>query len=225
MIEQWCIPLEACTDFVCPMEDVLEVYQRPVSEEEPQVCMDEASIQLIGEVREPLPVEPGHPRREDYEYKRNGIRNMFIMVAPKLGWRHVKVTERRTNQDWAHCIKDLLDIHFPKAKKIVLLTDNLNTHKGASLYEAFAPEEAKRLLDKIEWHYTPKHGSWLDMAENEISVLRSQVLSRRIPDAETLEAKISAWQEDRNQRKMKIHWTFTIEIARQKLKRLYPVIN
>lgn len=223
--EQWCIPPKANAEFVCAMEDVLMVYHRLCLEEEPQVCIDEASTQLIEEIREPLPPTQGHPLRYDYEYKRNGTSNLFMIVAPKLGWRHVKITQRRTNKDWAYCLKDLVDIHFSNARKIILVTDNLNTHKGASLYEAFPPEEAWRILNKIEWHYTPKHASWLDMSEVEISVLRRQCLNRRIPDVDILTTEIAAWENDRNQRNVKIHWTFNIEKDRQKLKKLYPAIS
>lgn len=207
------------------MEDVLKVYNRPFSEEKPQVCIDEASTQLIGDIQIPLPPQEGKPRRYDYEYKRNGTCNLFMTVAPQLGWRHVKITNHRTNQDWAYCLKDLVDVHFPRAKKIALVTDNLNTHKGASLYETFPPEEAERILNKIEWHYTPKHASWLDMAEVEISVLRGQCLNRRIPDKEILKREVTAWKYDRNQRRVKIHWTFTVEKARMKLNKLYPMLE
>ncbi len=174
------------------MEDVLEVYQRPHNPEFPLVCLDETSKQLIAETRVPIPTKPGHPARLDYEYERNGTANLFMMFAPLEGWRHVEVTDRHTAVDYAHVLKDLSDTHFPQAKKIVLVQDNLNTHKPASLYEAFPAPEARRLVERFEWHYTPKHGSWLDMAEFELSVLSGQCLDRRIPNKLTLVEEVAA---------------------------------
>ncbi|HEV7881417.1 IS630 family transposase, partial [Bradyrhizobium sp.] len=180
------MPPDANAAFVAGMEDVLEVYQRPHDPDYPLVCLDETSKQLITETRVPIPAKPEHPARHDYEYERNGTANLFMLFAPLEGWRHVEVTDRHTAVDYAHVLKDLSDTHFVKAKKIVLVQDNLNTHKPASLYEAFPAAEARRLVERFEWHYTPKHGSWLDMAESELSVLSGQCLDRRIPDKLTL---------------------------------------
>jgi hypothetical protein len=204
------------------MEDVLEVYTRPHDPDYPLVCLDEASKQLIAETRVPIPAKPGQPARYDYEYERNGTANLFMMFAPLEGWRHVKVTDRHTAIDYAHALKDLSDTHFPGAKKIALMQDNLNTHKPASLYEAFPAAEARRLVERFEWHYTPKHGSWLDMAESELGVLSSQCLDRRIPDKQTLTEEVAAWEGNRNKRHTKADWQFTTADARVKLKRLYP---
>lgn len=207
------------------MEDVLEVYRRPYNPKFPVVCLDEASKQLIGEVESANPPAPGKPARIDYEYERKGTCNLFMMCEPLRGWRHVKVTERRTRKDWAFCIKELLDQHYPDAEKVVLIEDNLNTHNGASLYEAFPPEEARRLLDRLECHSTPKHGSWLDMAETELSILHRQCLDRRIDNAAEVGQQVWAWEADRNQRQCRIHWTFTVVAARIKLNKLYPSIE
>ncbi len=207
---------------MCAMEDILEVYHRPYDPKRPLVCIDEASKQQVKETREPLPRKPGHPKRYDYEYDRNGVSNLFMMFAPLEGWRHVEVTDRRTSVDFANCLKEVVDVHFPEAEKIVLVSDNLNTHKPASLYEAFAPEESRRIIEKLEWHYTPKHGSWLDMAEIELSVLQRQCLDRRIPDQETLKREVVAWEHNRNQQAVRANWRFTTEDARIKLKKLYP---
>jgi hypothetical protein len=223
--EQWVIPPEKNAEFVAAMEDVLEVYQRPRDSQRPLVCLDEQSKQLIQETRKPIPAAPGRPERVDCEYERNGTANLFMLFAPLEGWRHVKVTDRRTKLDFAEVIRELVDVHFPKADKIVLVMDNLNTHKAASLYEAFPPSEARRLIEKLEIHYTPKHGSWLDMAETELSVLTKQCLDRRIPDAETLVREVASWQAQRNTAKAKIDWQFTTDKARTKLKRLYPSIQ
>jgi len=206
------------------MEDVLEVYQRPHDPEYPVVCVDETSKQLIAETRAPIPTKPGHPARHDYEYERNGTTNLFMMFAPLEGWRHVECTDRHTAVDYAQVLKDLSDTHFAKATKIVLVQDNLNTHKPASLYEAFPAAEARRLVERFEWHYTPKHGSWLDMAESELSVLSGQCLDRRIPDKSTLVEEIAAWVDSRNKKHVKADWQFTTADARVKLKRLYPAI-
>jgi hypothetical protein len=223
--EQWVIPPEKNAEFVAAMEDVLEVYQRPRDPRRPLVCLDEQSKQLIQETRKPIAAAPGRPERVDYEYERNGTANLFMLFAPLEGWRRVKVTERRTKLDYAEVIRELVDVHFPEADKIVLVMDNLNTHKAASLYEAFPPSEARRLIEKLEIHHTPKHGSWLDMAETELSVLTKQCLDRRIPDTETLVREVAAWEAHRNAAKAKIDWQFTTGKARIKLKRLYPSIQ
>ena len=180
------------------MEDVLDVYEQPYDPRRPQVCMDETSKQLVGETRTPLPAAPGRPARIDYEYERHGVRNLFLFVEPLWGWRHVRVTERRTKQDWAHAIQELVDVHYSDAERVVLVLHNLNTHVGAALYEAFPPAEARRLLQRLELHYTPPHGSWLNMAEIELSVLARQCLDRRIPDEATLVQEVAAWETDRN---------------------------
>ena len=206
------------------MEDVLEVYHRPHDPEYPVVCVDETSKQLISETRVPIKAKPGQPARHDYEYERNGTANLFMMFAPLEGWRHVEVTDRHTAVDFAHMLRDLSDTHFPGAKKIVLMEDNLNTHKPASLYEAFPAPEARRLVERFEWHYTPKHGSWLNMAESELSVLSGQCLDRRIPDKQTLTEEVAAWEDSRNKKHVKADWQFTTADARVKLKRLYPAM-
>ncbi len=206
------------------MEDVLEVYQRPHDPARPVVCLDETSKQLIAETRVPIAAKPGQPARVDYEYERNGTANLFMMFAPLEGWRNVKVTDRHAAIDYAWVLKELSDTHFPGASKIVLVQDNLNTHKPASLYEAFPPAEARRLAERFEWHYTPKHGSWLDMAECELSVLSRQCLDRRIPDKQTLTDEVAAWQDGRNKKHAKADWQFTTAHARVKLKRLYPAM-
>jgi hypothetical protein len=204
------------------MEDVLALYERPYDARLPQVCMDETSKQLVGETRTPLPAAPGQPARIDYEYERHGVRNLFLFVEPLRGWRHIAVTARRTKRDWALAIRDLVDRHYPEAERIMLVLDNLNTHVGAALYETFPPAEARRLLDRLELHYTPPHGSWLNMAEIELSILARQCLDRRIPDAATLTAEATAWVTERNTRQRRIDWRFTAADARIKLKRLYP---
>jgi len=207
------------------MEDVLEVYQRPHDPECPLVCLDEASKQLITETRVPIAAKPGHPARRDYEYERNGTANLFMMFAPLEGWRHVEVTDRHTGVDYAQVLKDLSDTHFPEAKKIVLVQDNLNTHSPASLYEAFPPEEAVRLKARFEFHFTPKHGSWMNIAEIELSVLARGCLARRIPDLPTLAAELRAWQQQRNQAAHRVRWQFTTTDARIKLLKLYPSLH
>ena len=207
------------------MEDVLEIYQRPQDPAHPVVCVDETSQQHIKETRPPLPMAAGRPNRSDYTYRRNGVSNLFMIFAPLLGFRHVEVTHRRTSIDFAHICRDLVDVHFPDAQKILLVCDNLNTHKPASLYKAFDPDEAKRIAEKLEFHYTPKHGSWLNIAEIELSVLSRQCLSRRIPDQQTLKREIQAWQDRRNQQRATVKWQFTTKDARIKLKRLYPSSN
>jgi hypothetical protein len=209
---------------VAGMEDVLEVYHRPHDPSRPVVCVDETSKQLIAEARVPITARPGRVVRYDYEYRRHGTTNLFMMFAPLEGWRHVKCTDRHAAVDYAQVLKDLSDTHFPTAAKIVLVQDNLSTHKPASLYEAFAAAEARRLVERFEWHYTPKHGSWLDMAESELGVLSSQCLDRRIPDRQTLAEEVAAWQDSRNKKHTKAEWQFTTADARVKLKRLYPTL-
>ncbi|MGH8291815.1 MAG: IS630 family transposase [Steroidobacteraceae bacterium] len=221
---QWVIPPDANAAFVASMEDVLEVYQRPHDPSCPVVCLDETSKQLIGETRTPIPARPSRPARHDYEYARNGVANLFMLFAPLEGWRHVKVTEHHAAVDYAQILKDLSDTHFPEASKIVLVQDNLSTHKPASLYEAFAAPEARRLVERFEWHYTPKHGSWLDLAESELGTLSAQCLDRRIPDQQTLIKEVAAWQANRNKNHTKADWHFTTANARVKLKRLYSAL-
>ena len=204
------------------MEDILAVYTRPRDPDRPLVCLDETSKQLIREVRAPVPMRRGQPARIDYEYERNGTANLFMLFAPLEGWRHVEVTDRHAAVDYAQILKDLSDRHFPGASKIVLVQDNLSTHTMASLYAAFAPLEARRLAERFEWHYTPKHGSWLDMAESELAVLSSQCLDRRIPDKQTLTREVAAWRDHRNKHHAKANWQFTNNDARIKLKHLYP---
>ena len=218
------IPPEANTSFVAAMEDVLEVYQRPHDPSCPVVCLDETSKQLISETRVPIPAKSGRVARHDYEYARNGTAKLFMLFAPLEGWRHVKVTDRHAAVDYAQVLKDLADTYFPDARRIVLVRDNLSTHKPASLYEAFPAVEARRLVERFEWHYTPKHGSWLDMAESELSVLSRQCLDRRIPDKQTLTEEVAAWHDSRNKRHTKTDWQLTTADARIKLKRLYPAI-
>jgi len=207
------------------MEDVLEVYHREQDPSRPLVCFDEGSKQQTKETRRSLPARVGDVAKYDYEYERNGTSNLFIFFAPLEGWRHLKVTDQRTMVDFAHCMRDLVDIHFPEAEKVVLVMDNLNTHKLASLYEAFPPAEARRIIEKLEIHYTPKHGSWLNMAEIELSVLHRQCLKARIPDQVTLIEKVAAWENRRNDQGSFVSWQFTTEDARIKLHRLYPTIN
>jgi len=206
------------------MEDILAVYTRPRDSSCPLVCLDETSKQLIVETRMPILMKAGRPARYDYEYERNGTANLFMMFAPLEGWRHVKVTDRHTAVDYAHVLKDLANLHFSDARTIVLVQDNLNTHAKTSLYEAFPAAEARRLVERFEWHYTPKHGSWLDLAESELGVLSSQCLDRRIPDKQTLIDEIAAWERQRNAHNTKANWQFTTPTARIKLKHLYPSI-
>lgn len=207
------------------MEDVLELYHRSYNPQKPLVCFDEGSKQQTKETRLPLPAKPGALAKYDYEYERNGTSNLFIFFAPLEAWRHIKVTERRTMIDFAHCMRDLVDVHFPEAEKIIVVMDNLNTHKLASLYEAFPPQEARRIIERLEIHYTPKHGSWLNMAEIELSVLHRQCLQARIPDRTTLIEKVTAWENRRNGQQSTVRWQFTTEDARIKLHRLYPTIS
>ena len=207
------------------MEDVLDLYAEPDDPRYPQVCFDESPVQLTSATRCPLPVRPGQPECEDYEYKREGTANLFLFVQPLRGWRHVNVTARRTKQDFAQQMQLLVDVYFPTAERVRLVVDNLNTHTPAALYETFAPAEARRITRKLEFHYTPKHGSRLNMAECELAVLATQCLARRIPDIGTLREEIAAWEGPRNQLQTKIHWQFTNEVARVKLKRLYPSVE
>jgi hypothetical protein len=216
------IPPEANAAFVAAMEDVLEVYQKPHDPERPLVCLDETSKQMVAETRAPIPVQPGQKARYDYEYERKGVANLFMIFAPLEGWRHVKVTDHHAAIDYAQVLKELSDTHFPGAAKIVLVQDNLSTHKPASLYEAFPAAEARRLSERFEWHYTPKHGSWLDMAESELGVLATQCLDRRIPDKLNLIEEVAAWEEHRNKHHAKADWQLTTDDARVKLKKLYP---
>jgi len=204
------------------MEDVLELYAEPYDAKRPQVNFDETSKQLIQETRQALPARPGQPARFDYEYERNGTRNLFLFTEPQTGFRHVNVTEQRTMIDFAHQMQWLVDEAYPEADVIRVVLDNLNTHKAASLYEAFAPAEAWRIVKKLEFHYTPKHGSWLNMAEIELSVLQRQCLARRIADEATLVDEIAAWEKERNEKQATIDWRFSVTDARDKLKRLYP---
>jgi DDE superfamily endonuclease len=223
--QYWAIPPAHSAEFVAAMEDVLAVYQRPPDPAHPVICMDETSKQLVGETRVSLPVEPGQPRREDYEYERHGVANLFLFCEPLTGWREVQVTERRPRTEWAEALRELSDRHYPAAERITVVLDNLNTHGPASFYEAFAPDEARRLAERFEFHYTPKHGSWLNIAEIELSVLSRQCLDRRIGEARLLRQEIRAWQQKRNAASKTIDWQFTADDARVKLKRLYPVIK
>ena len=225
MKKEWCIPPKADAAFVARMEDVLSVYARPPDPLRPLVCFDEGSKELHGEVRPPLPAIPGHPLCYDTEYARGGTANLFLWCAPLLGKRGVTVTDRRTRLDFAEAIRSLVDEAFPDAERIVLVLDNLNTHAPASLYEAFPPAEAKRLWDKLEVHPTPKHGSWLNIAEIELSALGRQCLDRRIPDRATLAAEVAAWVAQRNAEAVTVDWQFTCEDARTKLKHLYPILQ
>ena len=210
--------------FVAAMEDVLDVYSRPYNKDFPVVCMDESSIQLIGEVRTPFPAVPGHPVLMDDEYVRNGVASIFIEVEPLAGKRHVKITDHRSKTDWAQFIKELLDERYPTAKKVLLVMDQLNTHATSSFYATFAPIEAKRLSDRLEIHHTPKHGSWLNISEIELSVLKRQCLSRRMDNKAELEQAVHAWNIDRNNRQTPVDWQFKTDDARIKLKKLYPNI-
>ena len=225
LTKRWCIPPEHNGEFVWRMEDILEVYTRPYDPARPQVCLDEASTQLLKDARPPRMAKPGKAARQDYEYERNGTANLFLVTEPLRGWRHVEVTDRRTKLDWARVIKDLVDVRYPSAERIVLVMDNLNTHTPAALYEAFPPAEARRIVERLEIHYTPKHGSWLNVAEIELSTMSGQCLNRRTPDRETLEREVAAWEAERNALGGPVNWRFTTEDARVKLKRLYPSID
>ncbi len=207
------------------MEDVLDVYKRPYDPKRPQVCLDETSKQLVGETRTPIPASPGREVRYDHEYQRNGVANLFMIFEPLAGRRRVKVTERRTKKDWAECVREMVDEMYPEADRIVLVMDNLNTHTPASLYDAFPPDEAKRIADRLEIHYTPKHGSWLDMAEIELGILGRQCLSRRIDNVHDLRREVQAWEAARGAAATKVNWQFTTADARIKLRRLYPSVG
>jgi hypothetical protein len=220
--QHWVLPKPHDADFVCAMENVLDVYQQPYDPRRPMVNVDEASKQLVADVIPPLPPRVGQPQRMDYEYERRGTANLFMLFEPLTGWRHVKVTERRTKRDFAEVLQDLSDVHYPQAEKIVLVMDNLNTHKLSVLYDAFPPAEARRLSQRFEVHYTPKHASWLNIAECELSVLSRQCLDRRIESRELLENEVQAWERERNQQAVRVDWQFTTDDARIKLKRLYP---
>lgn len=223
--KEWCIPPKANAEFVYHMEDVLDVYKRPADPEHPVVCFDETPVQLVSEKRVPLPAEPGKPERYDYEYRREGVANLFMFFAPLQNWRHVEITERRTKADWSECMRTLVDDLFPEAETITVVQDQLNTHNPAALYEFFEPAEAKRILDRLEFHFTPKHGSWLNMAEIELSALSRQCLDRRIPNQATLAQETTAWETERNSNGATVNWRFTTGDARIKLKRLYPSIQ
>jgi hypothetical protein len=224
-IKEWCIPPATDAAFVCQMEEVLAVYTQPRDPARPLVCVDEMAKQLLGETRSPIPATAGQPERQDYEYVRHGVCNLFMCFAPLENWRHVDVTERRTKADWARCMRDLVDIHFPDAPVIDVVLDNLNTHTPAALYEVFPAAEARRIRERLVFHYTPKHGSWLNMAEIELSVLSQQCLDRRIPDQETVAQEVAVWEQRRNDSGATVDWRFTTEDARIKLKRLYPMIE
>ncbi|MEM7347654.1 MAG: IS630 family transposase [Chloroflexota bacterium] len=221
----WVIPPQANAEFVWRMETLLEVYQRPYDWRKPLICLDEATKQLVKETIMPIPAQVGQPERVDYEYERNGTANLFMLCEPIMGARYVKPTHRRTAIDYAHLLKDVVDVFYPEASKVTIVQDNLNTYSPASLYKAFEPEEASRILSRLEFYYTPKHGSWLNMAEIELSILARQCLDQRIPDFETLEKHVEAWHEARNQTGTWIDWRFTTQDARVKLQRLYPPIN
>lgn len=224
-MKQWCIPPKANAEFVCQMEEVLDLYKKPYNPKRPLLCFDERPKQLISEMRKPIPARLGRAARYDYEYRRNGVANLFMMFEPLRGQRQVKVTDRRTKKDFAECMRQLVDDVYPDAERIVLVMDNLNTHKKASLYETFQPAGAKRIADKLEIHHTPKHGSWLNMAEIEISVLGRQCLAERMENVVRLETEATAWAENRNTKDAKVDWQFTTADARIKLKKLYPSIE
>jgi len=219
----WCIPPKANGEFVWRMEDVLEVYKRPYNPRFPVVCMDESSKQLVGDTRPPTEMQPGQVKRLDSEYERKGTCNLFMFIEPLRGWRHVWVTDQRRKVEWAECVKELLEVYYADAEKITLVSDNLNTHTGGALYEAFPPAMAKRLCDRLEFHPTPKHGSWLNIAETELSALSEQCLDRRMESKEFVASEVSAWEVERNTEEAKVRWRFTTEKARIKLEKLYPV--
>jgi DDE superfamily endonuclease/Homeodomain-like domain len=223
--EEWCIPPGENASFVYHMEDVLDVYQRPFDPRYPLVCFDESPVQLVRETRQAIPMKPGQVERYDYEYHREGTANLFMFFAPLHNWRHVKVTQHRTKRDWAYRIHDLLYEHFPQAERCVLVQDNLNTHDPAGFYEVFPPAEAKAMLDRLEFHFTPKHGSWLNMAEIELSVVDRQCLNGYLPSMTVLIQEIAAWEDERNTQQATVDWRFTTADARIKLKKLYPVIH
>lgn len=210
-------------EFVWRMEDVLELYEEPHDPKRPTVCFDEMPYQMVAEKRVPIPAKPGRPQRYDYEYERRGVRNLFMFFEPKASWRHVDLRERRTAVDFAQQMRKLADEHYPEAEKIRVVLDNLNTHTGAALYEAFKPQEARRILRRLEFHYTPKHASWLNQVEIEFSVLSRECIGgRRIPDEGMLQREVEAWEEERNEKGATVDWRFSVEDAREKLERLYP---
>lgn len=223
-MKTWCIP-QPSARFVAKMEDVLSVYQRPYDPKRPQVCLDEISKTLHSTPRGEIPMQSGQPKREDYEYQRHGTCALFLAIEPLAGFRRVWVRSRRTKLDCAEVLRDLVDVVYPDADRIVLVVDNLNIHHPACLYERFDPAEARRIAAKIEWHYTPEHGSWLDVAECELSVLKRQCLKRRLPTLEVVEREANIWQEQRNQAQVGVDWRFTTDDARIKLKRLYPIVK
>lgn len=222
--KMWCIPAFDA-DFVASMEDVLDLYAEPPDPDRPVVCIDETLKQLVADVRKPLPPRPGSVEKFDHHYRRNGTANLFVLVDRHRKWRKVKVTEHRGNQDFAECMRDLVDIHYPKATLIRVVLDNLNTHRAGALYQAFPAQEARRILKRIEFHHTPKHASWLDMAEIEIGVLSTECLDRRIPDMETLQRETAAWENRRNDEGATIRWLFSVEDARTKMARAYPALK
>jgi len=221
----WCIPPKQSAEFVYHMEDVLAVYCRPLDPARPVVCLDETFKQLIGETREPLPPKPGTVERSDHVYVRHGVASLFLACEPLRGWRHVAVTAQRRRSDWAHFVRALLDGRYRDAERIVLVMDQLNTHSAASLYEAFPPDEARRLAERLEIHHTPKHGSWLNMAEIELSALARQALARRLACQDTLERRVEHWEAERNAARTTVDWQFTTENARTKLRTLYPSLQ
>jgi hypothetical protein len=223
--KEWCIPPKAHGAFVAQMEEVLDLYEKPYDSRYPLICMDETSKQLMDDAQPPLPLQPGQVERQDYEYKRNGVCNLFMCCEPLQSQRHVQVTDQRTAIDWAYFMSDLAEEQYPDAKRIVVVMDNLNTHGPGSFYEAFAPAEAKRLAARFEFHYTPKHGSWLNIAEIELSALSRMCLDRRVPDKDVLTREVSAWESERNAKSVTVEWRFTTDDARIKLKRLYPIIS
>lgn len=225
MKQQWCIPPENSGAFVACMEDIIDIYHLPWDERRPVVCMDEQPIQFLKETRTPIPARRGRPTRIDYEYERNGTGSAFLFTEALQGWRNISVRDRRTAIDWAQEVRRILDDRYAEAEKVVLIMDNLNTHSVASLYEAFEPTEARRLAQRLEIHYTPKHGSWLNIAECELSSFTRQCMSRRMPDKETLQKEAAAWEEHRNKNQKGVDWHFTTKEARIKLKRLYPLIQ
>ena len=222
--DMWCIP-KVDAEYVARMEDVLDLYGETPDPRRPVVCFDESPNQLIGEVRAPIPAEPGQPERYDYEYRRNGTLNLFVFLDAHRPWRHVKVTDQRTASDFAECMRELVDMHFPEADCIRVVLDNLSTHTSAALYQSFPPAEARRVIRRLEFHYTPKHASWLNMVEIEIGVLRTQCLDRRIDNREDMETEIAAWQYQRNASATRINWMFSTEKARAKLARAYPKLD
>ena len=216
------IPPGRSGEFVARMEDVLDLYHRPFDPRRPLVCIDEVPKQLVGETRQPVPAQPGRPARYDYEYRRCGVANLFMVSQPLIGWRHVRVTDRRTARDFGELLGWLAEELFPEATRVVLVVDNLNTHGPGSLYEAFVPARARRIARRLEWHYTPKHGSWLNVAECELAALSRQCLDRRIGSVGHLRRAVSAWEEERNERGVGVNWRFATADARIKLRRLYP---